>query len=275
MGDQKVPFEKSNDVEDDDDEKEAEYFDCVCDLKKKLKDNKRLFVSQPFMAEKDKGSDALKGQRISDLFGELRQEMSKKYENPSMQQTYPRRHRFVSVVDRRVPEQKENDKHGIISGDELVMFEPTEDCNKFPKGKHVPMFYFETSRKSIIPGYDVKMNAEQKDKMQKGVINALDPANGGLMTLSFHVESTDEIRCYLFYNGQMLRFLPEDIVLVLPIFFDPEFGDNKTFAKSQFAKDLIEIMKGVKRIPNMKGVKGLKDVHFNSFLKQNRTLSEM
>lgn len=56
------------------------------------------------------------------------------------------------------------------------------------------------------------------------------------MTFCFHAEAMDEIRMYLYWYGQSLRFYPEDIVQVLPILFDDNYGDNKSFANSRDAK---------------------------------------
>ena len=36
--------------------------------------------------------------------------------------------------------------------------------------------------------------------------------------LSFHVDSADSMRCYLYINGQHSRFFPPDIKMVLPQF---------------------------------------------------------
>ena len=60
--------------------------------------------------------------------------------------------------------------------------------------------------------------------------------------LSFHCLSAEEIRCYIYINAQGMRFLPEDICHLLPIFFDPEFGDNKTWPQSEEAKKLVKGM---------------------------------
>merc|ERR1712087_548179 len=68
--------------------------------------------------------------------------------------------------------------------------------------------------------------------------------NGTALTMSFHVESADEIRCYMFVNGGMMRFFPQDIIDVLPGFFDPAFGDNAEWATTGDAKGLVKRMKG-------------------------------
>jgi len=252
---------EDDDDEDDEDEDDQKYFDCFGNIKKKLRDNDRLFVSEPITGSIDDRSRILNAK-----FVELRKQMSKKYNDEIMEEEYPRTHRFCAVIDRRRPtnenedDEKEN-KNEIIELDELIMYEPEKGSAKFPNNKPVPMFYFNTSRKSIIPGYDVKDIKDAKQTLIRKTIAAQDPCKGGIMTLSFHVESADVIRCYLFINGQSIRFMPEDIVLVLPRFFDQKYADNKEWnAKHEDARRYIEEMN-----------KALKDVHFNAFLNKYRT----
>ena len=56
------------------------------------------------------------------------------------------------------------------------------------------------------------------------------------VTFCFHAEAMDEIRLYMYWYGQSLRFYPQDIVDVLPIMFDDNYGDNAQFAESIDAK---------------------------------------
>merc|ERR550539_111300 len=93
-----------------------------------------------------------------------------------------------------------------------------------------------------------------RDKLKYDKITSQSNCNGAMIVLSFHVESTDEMRCYMYINGQVLRFMPEDIQLVLPLFFDAEFKKNKEFAQSEKAKKLVKKMKD-----------NLRDVHFEAF----------
>merc|ERR1712113_696801 len=113
--------------------------------------------------------------------------------------------------------------------DELIFFEPPNNANKLPQGQILPMFYFDTSRTVLIPsiGYDEgknddnkKEDVDQKKKVLTSVINSLSKMNGAMLVLSFHVESSDVIRCYLSINGQIIRFMPSDIQNLLPAFFD-------------------------------------------------------
>ena len=48
---------------------------------------------------------------------------------------------------------------------------------------------------------------------------ACDILEGQMFVLSYHIISKNEIRCYLFYQGQSFRFYGEDLINVLPIFF--------------------------------------------------------
>jgi len=66
------------------------------------------------------------------------------------------------------------------------------------------------------------------------------------------------MRCYLSINGQCIRFMHEDILDLLPLFFDKKYGDNTAFAKKkEFVKRLKE------KAP-------LKDAKFEAFMKQFR-----
>ena len=78
------------------------------------------------------------------------------------------------------------------------------------------------------------------------------------MTLSFHVEDADEIRCYLYVHGGIMRFFPQDIIDVLPKFFDMNFnaGENSEWATCDQARELVEAM-----------TPKLQDKKFNAFYK--------
>ena len=73
------------------------------------------------------------------------------------------------------------------------------------------------------------------------------------MTFCFHAEGIDEIRSYLCWNGSSSRFYPQDIVDVLPILFDDNYADNKSFAASQKAKGMTQKIL-------------IKDVYFEHFI---------
>ncbi len=42
--------------------------------------------------------------------------------------------------------------------------------------------------------------------------------NGWINIFSFHIETEEDIKCYLYRDGQMIRFMVEDIVQLLLFF---------------------------------------------------------
>merc|ERR1712129_83841 len=250
-----------DDEDDEDDTSDDVFFDCFANIKQKLEDDDRLFIRKPF-DQKDRSGDVVS--RLFDTqFKEFKKGMEGKYGGKMKQ--YPRKFRFCSVVDKRLPDCGAG---GVIDGDELIFFEPTKETAIIPPGKHVPLVYFETSKACLIPaakGYVEPKGAQAadtgaKDKLTKEPITSQSPCKGAMMLLSFHVESTDVMRCYLYVNGQCIRFMPEDVIMLLPTLFDGKVPGNKGWAKAEHAKRLVEVMRTQ-----------LRDVQFGAFMKKNRT----
>jgi len=107
---------------------------------------------------------------------------------------FPRLRRFCVFVDR-------TRTHG--DRDELIIFNPYYSTIN---NEMVPQALSELSAQCLIP-----MTLDQP-------ITTL-TADPTLMTFSFHVESTQEIRLFLHWNGRSIRFYPQDIVEVLPALF--------------------------------------------------------
>merc|ERR1712013_97354 len=164
-------------------------------------------------------------------------EMGKKHK------AYPRMRRFCAIVDRRKGESEK---------DELIFFEPPKNCNSFPEHKdgYVQLWYFDTSKTCILPqkGYGAGEGNVLRENITTGSATKMS------LTLSFHVEGADEIRCYLFVNGGMMRFMPKDVIDFLPGFFAADFADNAKWAESEDAKDLVARME-----------KQLVDARFSAF----------
>eukprot|EP00483_Globobulimina_turgida_P006251 UN06261 len=117
-----------------------------------------------------------------------------------------------------------------------------------PQDQHVPEWYFAASRECIVPGEGY--NAGQGDG--KYTLSSISKNHGELMTLSFHIEAADEIKCYLFYEGQSTRFYPQDILEVFPKLFDMSYGNNEKFIQSDAAKAVAKNIL-------------IKDIHFETF----------
>merc|ERR1719361_2456929 len=156
----------------------------------------------------------------------------KKFRDEHMtdQKDYPQNERFLSVVDRR------------NNGESVLFYAPPENCRSLPHPVN-PFRFFENARACVVPDEDYVERLKEKDvanQKSPKTVTTLSIKRG--IVLSFHCLSTEEIRCYLYMNGQGMRFMPEDICHLLPIFFDPEFEDNKKWATSKEAKNLVREM---------------------------------
>merc|ERR1711972_621284 len=105
------------------------------------------------------------------------------------------------------------------------------------------LWYFDSARTCILPneGYNAGAKSEQKVDGQDPTAKPINSATpGAAITLSFHVEAQNEIRCYLCVNGGMMRMMPEDLKNVVPNFFDETFGDNAKWSTSTEATELVK-----------------------------------
>eukprot|EP01083_Nonionella_stella_P097048 272811_1 len=203
----------ANDDEDDDDDEEEEKFefqDVIGDIEGRLKSNKLAHVMRSIGPKE-------RTERMFDAtFKDLQKEVGG---------SFPNNKRFCTFIDRRTGDDKKSD---------VYMWQSPENCRNIPND-HVPEWFFNASSTSIIPHETYNKGKEQTNRQN---ITAQTNCNGGALVLSFHVASVEEIRCYLYANGQMSRFMPQDITGLLPQFFD-ESQRNKAFMESQAAKELV------------------------------------
>jgi len=82
----------------------------------------------------------------------------------------------------------------------------------------VPEWGFGSTSEMIVPG-----------------IGANKDCDGSLLTLSIQVWQKNVVKAYLFWNGKVMRFMPEDIRSVLPIIFNMDYPGNRAFAQSEKA----------------------------------------
>eukprot|EP00483_Globobulimina_turgida_P005486 UN05496 len=130
-------------------------------------------------------------------------------------ETYPKGRRFSIFIDRRKSKPTNNDD------DEITIFEPPDGCNQIPNN-NVPEIGFEFVKTCLLP-------------KQKEHITANDSLCGQLMTFMFNVEEKEEIRCYIIWNSQTMRFHGDYVSKLLPnLFVDTQ--ENKTFVASKDAK---------------------------------------
>eukprot|EP01083_Nonionella_stella_P187987 691912_1 len=55
---------------------------------------------------------------------------------------------------------------------------------------------------------DKEAKVDNVTKLKSANIGASFHAKGGLITFSYFVKSKDVIKCYLYWNGQVIRFMP-------------------------------------------------------------------
>ena len=133
----------------------------------------------------------------------------------------PRGQRLCVFIDRGV------ERSDVRQPDEVIMFQPPKDVRSIPHDA-VPEWEFNAAKTCIIPSVPRDDNEDEKgdDGDKIGDITSVtaipDTVDGQLLVLSFHVKSQDCIRCWMHINGQVVRFMPEDITDVLPLFFDHE-----------------------------------------------------
>eukprot|EP01083_Nonionella_stella_P068423 181634_1 len=271
-------FVKPETSDDDDEEEEDKneddehpFYDCIGDIKKKLEDNELIHKWNVIDRQEHSDQEVRNVTRIfTETYNHLKQEMHQK-----QGKKFPRKKRFIAVIDRRqsvttytgkVPNIK---MHTVLriqhaqKKDDVVFFGPPDNASDIP-ADHVPEIYFNHLLQCLIPNLDyVDEKVEYMDgkgaaderanaisdsvkecvKKKKIVshITGLSSCNGALLTFSFQVEQENEIKCYLWWQGKCIRFLPSDVIDILPQIFDEKaHANNKLFATSAMAKGIVK-----------------------------------
>ena len=99
----------------------------------------------------------------------------------------------------------------------------------------------------------------KKEKAEFTNIGANKGCRGSVLTLSLHAKQADVVKLYLFCHGQGIRFMPEDIKVVLPMLFNMKYGDNASWTKTK------EVDMYIKKMST-----GLQDTAFEAFQLQNQ-----
>eukprot|EP00486_Rosalina_sp_Unknown_P008280 CAMPEP_0201594154 /NCGR_PEP_ID=MMETSP0190_2-20130828/191552_1 /ASSEMBLY_ACC=CAM_ASM_000263 /TAXON_ID=37353 /ORGANISM="Rosalina sp." /LENGTH=698 /DNA_ID=CAMNT_0048053647 /DNA_START=22 /DNA_END=2119 /DNA_ORIENTATION=- len=261
---EKEQFENNDEEEDDDSDdddtdedetknpdpmdKDGKFVDYIGDIQSKLdqdgKDNKLKHIKY----KQDPENEKFGYREFDELFKALQKEIIPKSQSGTEHNggnVFPFRKRFISMIDRRVS--KDGSKP-----DDIWMYEP-------PKGKtgqytsdipqnEASLWYVSASRTCLLPAkkFDEKtaIGDTNMDKLNNvkntGKTPAVDVnigasfhAKGGLFTLSFHVKAADEIKCYLFWNGQMIRLMADEIEDVFPQIFNMKNQNNVDYFKSE------------------------------------------
>jgi len=247
--DQKEAEDDEDDDDDDDDEEPqggedspaGPYKDWVQEIEDKLKGNKLAYLKT--VAKQTDENRRMFENIFKDFI--LKNDLSGADKE---RQHYLANKRLVAFVDRRRSKKKDANVD-----DEIFMYEPPNDeyTQKVPqRDELVNEWFFSASRTCLLP--NVEYNAKvvvgndpgQVTKSKTGPggnIGASDHCNGGVITFSFHVFSEDKMKLYLYFQGQMIRFLPRDIKLLLPRLFVPNEDNEKYIADK--TGDLDKVIK--------------------------------
>eukprot|EP01084_Bolivina_argentea_P135574 238875_1 len=203
----------------DHDDKHKNYF---LNIEDKLKHNNCTFISKSFKSNETRF--------LMDTFKEFSNKLAKDKYNDSKynMENYPKQKRFCTLIDRR------DEK-----SDSIIMFEPPDDCNTVPE-EHVPEWYFNASKTCIVPAKKYGTNTYYDPQETICIDRAY---KGQVITISFHVESSSVIRCYLFWNGCYIRMVyPVDWMVVAAAIFKVEYKTNKEYLNSQqFIDDVSKL----------------------------------
>lgn len=223
-----------------DDDEDDDFYDHFGDIGDKLEKSKVKRLSEVINNDEKKEDDLSTFDILKQHYNSWTRKETKEDIN---YKGYPRNHRFVCLIDRRKP--KEDTAEFVTKEDEIHMFE-TPIVDDLPTNKLVPnaqpLVFFDLSQRSIIPGKDTKKMSQDisiTDKVIKSTKTVKDACMSTLMVLSFHAMAVDEIKAYLYMNGQVLRFFNDDIKNIIPKYF-VQNEKNKGFDASPF----IELTKG-------------------------------
>eukprot|EP01084_Bolivina_argentea_P141080 247948_1 len=220
---------ENDDDDDDGDDEKKENILMFGDVKKKLKAEKLLHTIS-LVDNKHKKER---------LFAQEFRTFQNMVENQKKQYNYPNYKRFCSLIDRRQPDKYKN--CNVSKSDEIIFFEPPNNCNTIPKPYYVPEWFLDSSQTCFLPyiGYNNGIKQSNDNNDTDKPVTSKSVCEGRFWLLSFHVESRNTIKCYLTIYGQSLRFFASDIKDILPMYFDETFKGNKEFGWSKEAKTII------------------------------------
>ena len=237
------------------------YFDCIGNIEAKLKANGLKYTKNTIHQDQQRDNEYVNTKHFKEAF--------KAFKGEFKDESYPHRKRFVTMVDTRNMGSEQEQK---IS-DTMYFYEPPSNCRNIPPKDVVPEWGLSASRTSLLPNIDydpdkaehtpVIPDANDKDaKLLKANIGTTSHCKGQLITWSFHVIQRDEIRCYCYWNGQIVRFYPSDMKELLPKIFDMNWNnrENQRFLKSNNGKTNIDSI-----LKRMREKRYLHDNKFEAF----------
>merc|ERR1712130_469941 len=217
---------------------DSKYVDCIGDIPAKLKNNNLPFdqsdytprtIPEPLTRIYRKALNKLKNEMDEKEFDD--------------RDNFPHNSRVISSIDRK---------------DTIFMYVPPKNCRNIPNGA-VDEWYLNSSKTCLLPNMEygdgkeaekVKLEKVKKEdtmkKLKNANIGSYSHCKGGLLTFSFIVKSEDTIKCYLYWNGQMTRFMPENIKFIFSNIFNMELKENQEFIKNE--KKINKIIKKINKV---------------------------
>merc|ERR1712241_1258648 len=173
---------------------------------------------------------------LGGLYKQFRSELNKKHTNKKLmddndfhtfdEETYPHNKRFGIFVDRRETQKRANSPRKRHN-DVVYFHEMLAEADTLPSN-HVTEWYVRALSTNIIPGRMYTDDDHECDDAPKTKGIGAKNKYGRIMTFSFQVDAEDEIKCYLVWMGQMLRFKGECLSDILAfLFVNAERGATK------------------------------------------------
>ena len=185
--------------------------DVIGDIRKRLDFDKVDYVEEEVKTKNLKTERVLK--TFNDLFSKL-----KNMKTGTKSVDYPHRRRVCCVVDRRIKEMGGSQSNAKRIP--MFMFDPSNSA--LPRSEHfVPEIYHRKTKEELLPRFHIEDEEPVRVKDICGI------------TLSFHCEKINQIKCYLWWDGHGMRFEPRDLNTFIPVWFDDEYewdGQNATSA---------------------------------------------
>eukprot|EP01083_Nonionella_stella_P178083 628026_1 len=214
---------RADDPDDDDDdddedfEEDERWNDVVGSIKERLDANELKYYKK-----EHQNADVKESGIFANIY---RNFVSKHRLGGSQEYAYLHKKRLIAMTDRR------RSKKDANKPDDIWMYEPPADCQYIPDDP-VPEWYFNSSATCIGPKTATRSS-----------FGATSHCKRGTLTFSFHVKEGNIIKCYLFWNGAMTRFMPEDIKTVLPALFNPKKQCKHNNEEEYYLDELIKDLK--------------------------------
>lgn len=237
----------SDDDEDDDDDSDEEYQpyhqrsetqnrpDCIRDIENKLIKNNLRYTKKELQPSSSDDYKYMNVDEFKDLFAMFTSTGKYKDKNTNtLNSDYPHKKRLMIMV----------------ASDTMYCYEPPKNCRDL---EGFPEWGLIANQTSVLPNetytQSIDEPPEKKRVLTMGNVHTKNMPND-LLTLSFQVIRANEIRCYLFWNGSMIRFMPKDLRTIAIKMFNMDWnkGENRKFInESQDLKKIIKSMEGVIR----------------------------